>query len=48
MQQVSNNIPDIRGDLDQWVTPKGFVEEYPNYFGLFASVRSMVWRNQGQ
>ena len=31
MQQASIDAPDVQVELDQWVTPKGFIEEYPQF-----------------
>ncbi len=31
MQQALSNAQEVQGELDQWVTPKGFIEEYPQF-----------------
>ena len=31
MQQASFDAPGVQVELDQWVTPKGFIEEYPQF-----------------
>jgi hypothetical protein len=31
MQQTINNSVELQNELDQWVTPKGFIETYPQF-----------------
>jgi hypothetical protein len=31
MQPASIGAPDVQVELEQWVTPKGFIEEYPQF-----------------